>query len=71
MQRRRSREIAVGQRYRKVGPGGGSWKVVAVRTDGSGAIHARMQSLDEPESFRTFSIGALADARSFQIEDET
>jgi len=70
MQRRRSREIAVGQRYRKVGPGGGSWTVVAVRTDASGAIHAHLQSIEEPKSFRTFSIGALADTRNFQIEDD-
>ncbi len=69
--RRRSREIAVGQCYRKVGPGGGSWKVVAVRTDASGAVHAHLQSIEEPKSFRTFAIGALADTHNFQIEDDT
>lgn len=45
--------------------------MVSVRTDASGAMHAHLQSIDEPESFRTFSIGALTDTRSFQIEDET
>ena len=67
---RRAREIAPGQRYRKIGPGGGTWVVVAVRTDASGAAHARMQAVDDAKSFRTFAIGALADTRNFQpIED--
>ena len=44
--------------------------VVAVRTDASGAAHARMQAVDDAKSFRTFTIGALADTRNFQpIED--
>jgi hypothetical protein len=71
MQRRRAREIAVGQRYRKVGPGGGLWEVVAVRTDASGSVHAHLQSIEEPKSFRTFAIGALADTRNFQPEADT
>jgi hypothetical protein len=47
------------------------WEVVAVRTDASGAVHAHLQSIEEPKSFRTFAIGALADTRNFQIEDAT
>ena len=30
---RRTREIVQGQRYRKIGAGGGMWEVVAVRAD--------------------------------------
>ncbi len=40
-------------------------------TDASGAVHAHLQSIEEPKSFRTFAIGALADRRNFQIEDDT
>ncbi len=67
---RRTREIAVGQRYRKAGQAGGVWEVVAVRTDASGAVHAHLQSIDEPTTFRTFAIGALADTRNFQLVDD-
>jgi hypothetical protein len=67
---RRTREIVQGQRYRKIGAGGGLWEVVAVRTDASGAIHARMQSIEEPKTFRTFAIGALADMRNFHIVED-
>jgi hypothetical protein len=67
---RRAREIAPGQRYRKIGPGGGIWEVVAVRTDASGATHARLRSIDDAKSFRTFAIGALADHRNFQPVDD-
>ena len=64
---RRSREVAEGQRYQKVAPGGGAWEVVAVRTDNAGATHARMRSLIEPTTYRTFAIEALLDARNFRL----
>ncbi len=67
---RRTREIVQGQRYRKIGAGGGMWEVVAVRADESGAIHARMRSIDEPKTFRTFAIGALADTRNFHVVED-
>jgi hypothetical protein len=66
---RRVREIAPGQRYRKIGPGSGIWEVVAIRTDASGTAHARLRSVDDAKSFRTFAIGALADQRNFQLID--
>ena len=64
---RRLREIVEGQRFQKVAPGGGVWEVVAVRTDASGARHARMRSLNEPTTFRTFAIEAVLDTRNFRI----
>jgi hypothetical protein len=67
---RRSRDITEGQRYRKIGAGGGLWEVIAVGSDPSGAVHARMRSIDEPKTFRTFAIGALADPSSFHVIDE-
>jgi hypothetical protein len=41
-----------------------------VGSDPSGAVHARMRSIDEPKTFRTFAIGALADPSSFHVIDE-
>jgi hypothetical protein len=64
---RRVRDIAEGQHYRKAGPAGGIWEVVAVRTDASGAVHAKMRSVEDNRTYRTFAIGALADTRNFQF----
>ncbi len=64
---RRTRDIVQGQHYRKVGPAGGVWEVVALHTDASGATHAKMRRVDDPKTFRTFAVGALADARNFQF----
>jgi hypothetical protein len=61
-----TREIVQGQHFRKAGPAGGVWEVVALHTDASGAVHAKMVRVDDPKTFRTFSIGALADTRNFQ-----
>jgi hypothetical protein len=44
---------------------------VAVRTDASGAVHAHLQSIEEPKTLRTFAVGALADTRNFQPEADT
>ncbi len=68
--KRRIREILPGQRYRKVGPGGGTWEVVAVRADASGATHARMCAVEDGKSFRTFATGVLVDPRSFQLVED-
>ena len=69
---RRGREVAEGQHYQKVGPGGGAWEIVAVRTDTIGATHARMRSVLEPTTFRTFAVEAVLDLRNFRlIEDST
>ena len=67
---RRGREVAEGQRYQKIGKGGGNWEVVAVRTDSSGAVHAKMRSLTEPKTFRTFAIEAVLDLRNFRLLEE-
>jgi hypothetical protein len=64
---RRTREIAEGQHFRKVGPAGGVWEVIALHTDASGAVHAKLRNVDEVKTFRTFAIGALADPRNFQF----
>ena len=60
------REITVGQIYLKIGPGGGSWQVAAVGTDPAGASHARLRSLVEPSTFRTFALEVLDDPRNFK-----
>jgi hypothetical protein len=64
---RRIREIVQGQHFRKIGPAGGVWEVVALHTDASGTVHAKMRLVAEPKTFRTFAIGALTDPRSFQF----
>ena len=46
------------------------WEVAALHTDASGAVHAKMFRIDEPKTFRTFAIGALADTRSFQLVED-
>jgi hypothetical protein len=63
---RRTFEVAPGQHYRKVGRGGGTWEVVGIRTDDLGAVHALLQSLEEPHTFRTFSVDMLGDAQTFE-----
>jgi hypothetical protein len=50
-----------------VGPAGGVWEVVALHTDASGAVHAKLCRTDDPKTFRTFATGALTDTRSFQF----
>jgi len=66
---RRKREIVEGQRYRKLGPGGGIWEVVAIRKDGIGAIHAQMKRSDDPKTLKTLSVGALLDPDQFERVD--
>jgi len=67
---RRTREIAEGQHYRKAGPAGGVWEVIALHTDASGAVHAKLRSLADLKTYRTFAIGALADPRNFQLVND-
>lgn len=67
---RRGREVAEGQRYLKVGKGGGTWEVVSVRTDSGGATHARMRSLVEPTTYRTFAVEAVLDLHNFRLVEE-
>lgn len=64
--RRRKREIAEGQKYRKLGPGGGIWEVVAIRKDGMGASHAQLKRTDDPKTLKTLSLAALADPDQFE-----
>jgi hypothetical protein len=47
---RRKREILEGQRYRKLGPGGSVWEIVAIRKDVMGATHAQMKRADDPKT---------------------
>ena len=57
--RRRKREITEGQRYRRLGPGGSVWEIVAVRKDVMGATHAQMKRADDPKTLKTLAIAAL------------
>lgn len=67
--RLKKRDIAEGQKYRKLGPGGGVWEVVALRKDGMGAIHAQMRRADDPKTLKTLAIAALMDPEQFERLD--
>lgn len=60
------REIVEGQRFRKLGPCGGIWEVVAVRRDGLGAQHAQMKRSDDPKTLKTLAFAALLDPDQFE-----
>lgn len=62
----RRKEIVSGQIFRRIGGGGGVWRVLAVRKDGSGAPHAMMCRDDDPNTLKTLSIYALQDGSQFQ-----
>jgi len=63
---RRKREIVEGQRFRKLGPAGAVWEVVAVRRDGLGAVHAQLKRIDDPLSLKTLAVAALLDSNQFE-----
>lgn len=67
---RRSREVTEGQHYQKVASGGGAWEIVAVRIDALGTRHARMRSLSEPTTYRTYATEAVLDLRNFRLLEE-
>ncbi|WP_207478434.1 hypothetical protein [Arenibaculum pallidiluteum] len=64
--RRNKRDIVEGQKYRRLGPGGGVWEVVALRKDGMGAVHAQMKRADDPKTLKTLAIAALLDPEQFE-----
>lgn len=64
---RRKREVVEGQMYRKLGPGGGIWEVVAVRKDGLGTQHAQMKRSDDPKTLKTLAVAALLDPSQFEV----
>lgn len=64
---RRKREVVEGQMYRKLGPGGGIWEVVAVRKDGLGTQHAQMKRADDPKTLKTLAVAALLDPSQFEV----
>lgn len=63
---RRKREVVEGHMFRKLGPGGGVWEVVAVRKDGMGTQHAQMKRTDDPRTLKTLSVAALLDPHEFE-----
>ena len=63
---RRKREIVEGQMFRKLGPGGGIWEVVAIRKDGMGTQHAQMKRADDPYTLKTLAGVALLDPHQFE-----
>ena len=64
---RRKREVVEGQMFRKLGPGGGIWEVVAIRKDGLGTQHAQMKRADDPKTLKTLAVAALLDPSQFEI----
>lgn len=67
---RRKREVVEGQIYRKLGPSGGFWQVVAIRKDGMGTQHAQLKRTDDPKTLKTLSVMALLDNQQFEIATE-
>ena len=67
---RRKREIVEGQIYRKLGPGGGVWEVIAIRKDGMGTQHAQMWRTDDPKTLKTLSVTTLLNAQEFEAVAE-
>lgn len=67
---RRKREVMEGQMYRKLGPGGGIWEVIAIRKDGMGTQHAQMKRMDDPKTLKTLSVAALLDSQQFEAVAE-
>ena len=63
---RRKREVVEGQVYRKLGPGGGTWEVIAIRKDGMGTQHAQMRRMDDPKTLKTLSVTTLLNAQEFE-----
>ena len=64
---RRKREVVEGQMFRKLGPGGGIWEVVAIRKDGLGTQHAQMKRADDPKTLKTLAVAALLDPSQFEV----
>ncbi|AWK89082.1 hypothetical protein [Azospirillum thermophilum] len=67
---RRKRDVAEGQLFRKLGPGGGIWEVIAVRKDGMGTQHAQLKRIDDPKTLKTLSVSALLDSQQFEAVAE-
>lgn len=63
---RRKREVVEGQMFRKLGPGGGVWQVVAVRKDGMGTQHAQLKRADDPLTLKTLAVATLLDPHEFE-----
>ncbi|HYI69364.1 MAG TPA: hypothetical protein VEX87_06455 [Skermanella sp.] len=64
--RRKKNEIVEGQRFRRLGPGGGVWEIVAIRKDVMGATHAQMKRADDPKTLKTLAVAALLDPAQFE-----
>ena len=68
---RRKREVVEGQMFRKLGPGGGVWQVIAVRKDGLGTQHAQLQRSDDHKTLKTLAVSTLLDPAQFEMVAET
>ncbi len=68
--RRRRRELAEGQRFRKLGAGTGVWEVIGLRKDEGGALHVRLRRVDDPKTLKTLAAAVLDDPRQFVAVDE-
>jgi hypothetical protein len=66
----RTRDIAVGQRYRGTEAGWLVWEVVAIIPDSLNVPHARIAAVSIREE-RTVACSVLADPRRFRRLDET
>lgn len=58
--------VAVGQRYIKIDAGPGAWEVVSIFAGPQDVSHARIASLEEPDTVRTVSIAVLTDRNRYR-----
>ena len=58
--------VKVGDLYRKVDAGPAAWSVLSLFAGPHGVPHARIASVEEPDTVRTVSIAALTDASRYQ-----
>ncbi len=68
--RRRLREVAEGQWFRKLSPGGGIWQVIAMKRDAIGALHAQIRRADDRSTYKTLATVALLDTNQFEPVDD-
>ncbi len=64
---RKQVEFSVGQRLRKKMRGGGTWEIMAIRKDPSGAVHVEMFNVVDKNTRRTLSSSVLADPDQFEV----
>lgn len=63
------KEVVTGQAFRRLGGGGGLWRVLSIRKDGLGTPHATLQRADDHNTLKTLSVSTLLDNSQFVPEE--